>query len=70
MDYEVAAIGRNELVVSQLFGFKRTFCRMVSDLSGGVGLECGMKRGISRMAKVAWGLKSAARRDAPATGHW
>jgi len=42
-DYEV---GANGLAVSDSSEFHLNCCPVVSDSSGGVGLVCGMKRGI------------------------
>src|ERR1019366_10101169 len=44
---------------------------VVSDSSGGVGLVCGIKRGILRMAIAAWGFTSESRRaQSPTGGFW
>jgi hypothetical protein len=43
----VGANSRSGPVVSDSSEYRKVFCLMVSDWSGGVSLVCGMKRGIS-----------------------
>src|ERR1035438_6430848 len=46
-DYEVGAIGRVGPTWSDSSGLHFIHCSVVLDSSGGVGLVCGMRRGIS-----------------------
>ena len=55
------AIGRPGPVVSDPSEIHYILCLVVSDSSGGVGLVCGMKRGISRSENLIIKLESVLR---------
>ena len=48
----MGAIGRASSVVSDSSAFRCSHCPVLSDSFGGVGLVCGMKRGISDEAML------------------